>query len=167
MGVFLEVLRANITAFWGPTTVQNVPIELSNSEYVLVSLREQNRAFILDFWVICDFSTVGGHFSPFLVNWGSVRTTFSKVCNSWGHPGASIRTLGSILNLTAPKSLAPAQSESLSQIWDRPVTHFGQRLTHLDHEVAHMILQVNMNPLMALMNPWVVLMNPWMTHFNC
>ena len=31
----------------------------------MVWLQEQNGAFLLDFSAICDFSPMGGHFSPF------------------------------------------------------------------------------------------------------
>ena len=46
-------------------TLWNTPLEIFSSKYVLVWVREQNRAFIMDFWVICNFSPMGGHLSPF------------------------------------------------------------------------------------------------------
>ena len=49
---------AYLRAFWGPTTPQNDPIELKPLEYVLVWVREQNRVFIMDFWLPCNFSPV-------------------------------------------------------------------------------------------------------------
>ena len=51
--------------FWGPMTVQNPPMELTFSEYALVWVREQNRAFVYDSWAICYVYPVGGHFLPF------------------------------------------------------------------------------------------------------
>ena len=65
IGVVLGRMRAYVGVAWGPRTLPNLPMELICSEYVLVWVREQNRAFILDFWVICDFFPVGGHFLPF------------------------------------------------------------------------------------------------------
>ena len=48
-------------------TIGNTPLEIFFSKYVLMWVGEQNRAFIMDLWVICDFSPMGGHFLPFLV----------------------------------------------------------------------------------------------------
>ena len=123
MRVFLELLWANVWMFWGPKTVQNAPKELFSSEYALVWVREQNRAFILDFWGICHFFPEDGHFSHFSVTLGSCWATFLRSSNSWGHPGTPIWTPRSIVTLTAPNSLPPAQSESHIQIWDSSPWH--------------------------------------------
>ena len=61
----LEPVKAHFRAFWGPTTLQNAPMELNSLEYVFVWERELIRAFILDFRAICGFSLVGGHWLSF------------------------------------------------------------------------------------------------------
>ena len=65
MVVILRLMWAYFRVFWGPTTLQNPAMELKSLLYVLVWVREQNRAFILEFWVICNSSPMGGNFSPF------------------------------------------------------------------------------------------------------
>ena len=70
--VFLGLFWAYYRVFWAPTNLQNPSMELIYSEYVCVWVREQNRAFIWDFWVVCDFSLQGCHFSPFWSLWGHV-----------------------------------------------------------------------------------------------
>ena len=51
--------------FWGPKTLESAPMELNFLEYALLWVREQKRAFVLDFWAICNFCPMGGHFLPF------------------------------------------------------------------------------------------------------
>ena len=63
--LILRLFWAYFRLFWGPMTVQNPPMELTFSEYALVWVREQNRAFVWDFWAICNVSPEGGHFLPF------------------------------------------------------------------------------------------------------
>ena len=70
--VFLGLFWAYYRVFWAPTNLQKPSMELIYSEYVCVWVREQNRAFIWDFWVVCDFSLQGCHFSPFWSLWGHV-----------------------------------------------------------------------------------------------
>ena len=118
IGVVLGRMRAYVGVAWGPRTLPNLPMELICSEYVLVWVREQNRAFIFDFWEICDFSRVGSHFSLFSVTLRSVWATFSRWCYSWGHPGTPIWTPRSMNDLSTANSLQPAQSESFGEIRD-------------------------------------------------
>ena len=44
-------------------TLWNTPLDIFSSKYVLLWVREQNRAFIMDFAVICNFSPMGGHYA--------------------------------------------------------------------------------------------------------
>ena len=115
----LVPIQAYVRVFWGPTTLQNPPVELIPWFYNLVWVQDQNRSFVLDFWGICDFSPVGSHFSLFLVTLRSVWATFSRWCYSWGHPGTPIWTSRCMNDLSAANSLQPAQSESFGEIWDR------------------------------------------------
>ena len=46
-------------------TLWNTPLDIFSSKYLLLWVREQNTAFIMDFGVICNFSPMGGHLSPF------------------------------------------------------------------------------------------------------
>ena len=54
--LILRLFWAYFRQFWGPMTVQNPPMDLTFSEYALVWVQEQNRAFVQDFWAICCFS---------------------------------------------------------------------------------------------------------------
>ena len=128
--LILRLFWAYFRLFWGPMTVQNLPMELTFSEYALVWVREQNRAFIFDFWEICDFFPVGSHFSPFSVTLRSFWTTFSRSSYSWGHPGTPVWTPKSKNDLSAANSLQPAQSESFREIRDTSLIHCCSQ-THL------------------------------------
>ena len=82
------------------------------------------------------FFPVGGHFLHFLVTMGSFWTTFLRSSNLWSHLGTPIWTSRSIVTLTAPDSLPPAQSESHMQTWDSSSTHTqtlfsGQKNPHM------------------------------------
>ena len=59
---------AYLWVFWGHTTLWNTPLEIFSLKYVLMWVREQKRAFILDFWVICKFSPMSGLLLPFWSN---------------------------------------------------------------------------------------------------
>ena len=104
-------------------TLWNTPLEIFSSEYVLVWVQEHNRASIWTFKGFAISFPVGGQILHFLVTLGSFWTTFLRSSNLWGHSGTPILTSRSIVTLTAPHSLPPAQSESLIQIWDSSSTH--------------------------------------------
>ena len=77
--VILELVWAYLRVFWGHTTLWNTPLEVFSSKYVLVWVQEQNRAFIMDFWVICDFSPMGGHLFPFWLHIPPTPPTHPKI----------------------------------------------------------------------------------------
>ena len=56
---------AYFRVFLGPTTPLNPPTQLKFLVYVVVLVREKNRASILKFWPICKFFPVGGLFLSF------------------------------------------------------------------------------------------------------
>ena len=55
MGPILAYFRV----FWGPTTIENPSEELKFSEFVLLWKQEQIRAFVTNFWAVCNFSQEG------------------------------------------------------------------------------------------------------------